>query len=122
MLNGIINVYKEPGFTSHDVVAVMRGICGQKKIGHEVDNIPAGKVCSGFFSKGFREPANEIFKDIAAVHGADLIRAKVAFRSIELLDNEIEGIALHHSLVRYICNLYFCKVRLSCYRTETCKL
>lgn len=34
MLNGIINVYKEPGFTSHDVVAKMRGICKQKKIGH----------------------------------------------------------------------------------------
>ena len=34
MLNGIINVYKEPGFTSHDVVAKLRGIAGQKKIGH----------------------------------------------------------------------------------------
>lgn len=34
MLNGMINVYKEAGFTSHDVVAKLRGICGQKKIGH----------------------------------------------------------------------------------------
>lgn len=34
MINGIINVYKEKGFTSHDVVAKMRGICKQKKIGH----------------------------------------------------------------------------------------
>ncbi len=34
MINGIINVYKEAGFTSHDVVAKMRGICKQKKIGH----------------------------------------------------------------------------------------
>ena len=34
MLNGIINIYKEAGFTSHDVVAKMRGICKQKKIGH----------------------------------------------------------------------------------------
>ena len=34
MLNGIINIYKEKGFTSHDVVAKMRGICKQKKIGH----------------------------------------------------------------------------------------
>lgn len=32
--NGIINIYKEAGFTSFDVVAKMRGICGQKKIGH----------------------------------------------------------------------------------------
>lgn len=34
MYNGIINVYKEKGYTSFDVVARMRGICGQKKIGH----------------------------------------------------------------------------------------
>ncbi|MCM1569610.1 MAG: tRNA pseudouridine(55) synthase TruB [Roseburia sp.] len=34
MYNGIINVYKEAGFTSHDVVAKLRGILKQKKIGH----------------------------------------------------------------------------------------
>lgn len=34
MYNGIINIFKEKGFTSHDVVAKMRGICRQKKIGH----------------------------------------------------------------------------------------
>ncbi len=32
--NGIVNVYKEAGFTSHDVVAKMRGIYRQKRIGH----------------------------------------------------------------------------------------
>lgn len=34
MINGIINVYKERGYTSHDVVAKLRGILHQKKIGH----------------------------------------------------------------------------------------
>ncbi len=34
MINGIINVYKERGFTSHDVVAKLRGILKTKKIGH----------------------------------------------------------------------------------------
>lgn len=34
MINGILNVYKEPGFTSFDVVAKLRGILKQKKIGH----------------------------------------------------------------------------------------
>lgn len=34
MINGIINVYKEKGYTSHDVVAKLRGIVKQKKIGH----------------------------------------------------------------------------------------
>ena len=33
-MDGIINVYKEPGFTSHDVVAKLRGILHMKKIGH----------------------------------------------------------------------------------------
>ena len=32
-MDGIINVYKEKGFTSHDVVAKLRGILHQKKIG-----------------------------------------------------------------------------------------
>lgn len=34
MLSGILNVYKEPGYTSNDVVAKLRGILGQRKIGH----------------------------------------------------------------------------------------
>ena len=34
MVNGIINVYKEKGYTSFDVVAKLRGIFHQKKIGH----------------------------------------------------------------------------------------
>lgn len=34
MINGMINIYKEAGFTSHDVVAKLRGILKQKKIGH----------------------------------------------------------------------------------------
>lgn len=51
MLNGIINIDKEAGFTSHDVVAKMRGICGQKKIGHTGTLDPAATgvlpVCLG---------------------------------------------------------------------------
>ena len=34
MVDGIINVYKEKGYTSHDVVAKLRGIFRQKRIGH----------------------------------------------------------------------------------------
>lgn len=34
MIHGMINVYKERGFTSHDVVAKLRKMTGQKKIGH----------------------------------------------------------------------------------------
>ena len=34
MYNGIINIYKEQGYTSFDVVALLRKILHQKKIGH----------------------------------------------------------------------------------------
>lgn len=33
-LNGVINLYKEKGFTSHDAIAVLRGVLQVKKIGH----------------------------------------------------------------------------------------
>ena len=55
MLNGIINVYKESGYTSHDVVAKMRGICGQKKIVHtgtlDPEAIGVLPVCLGSGTK-----------------------------------------------------------------------
>ena len=51
MYHGIINVYKEPGYTSHDVVARLRGILKQKKIGHTGTLDPAAEgvlpVCLG---------------------------------------------------------------------------
>lgn len=51
MINGIINVYKEQGFTSHDVVAKLRGILKMKKIGHtgtlDPDAVGVLPVCLG---------------------------------------------------------------------------
>lgn len=51
MMNGIINIYKEAGYTSHDVVAKMRGILKQKKIGHtgtlDPDAVGVLPVCLG---------------------------------------------------------------------------
>ena len=34
MIHGVLNIYKEKGYTSHDVVARLRRIVGQKKIGY----------------------------------------------------------------------------------------
>lgn len=55
MISGIINVYKEAGYTSHDVVAKMRGIFKQKKIGHTGTLDPAATgvlpVCLGKATK-----------------------------------------------------------------------
>lgn len=50
-MDGIINVYKEQGFTSHDVVAKLRGILHMKKIGHtgtlDPDAVGVLPVCIG---------------------------------------------------------------------------
>lgn len=50
-MNGIINVYKEKGYTSHDVVAKLRGILKMKKIGHtgtlDPDAVGVLPVCLG---------------------------------------------------------------------------
>ncbi len=55
MNHGMINVYKEKGFTSHDVVAKLRGICKQKKIGHtgtlDPDAVGVLPVCLGSATK-----------------------------------------------------------------------
>ena len=55
MINGIINIYKESGYTSHDVVAKMRGILKQKKIGHtgtlDPDAVGVLPVCLGSGTK-----------------------------------------------------------------------
>ena len=55
MINGILNVYKEKGFTSHDVVAKLRGILKQKKIGHtgtlDPDSEGVLPVCLGNATK-----------------------------------------------------------------------
>ncbi len=55
MKSGIINVYKEPGYTSFDVVARLRGILRIKKIGHTgtLDPMATGvlPVCIGKATK-----------------------------------------------------------------------
>lgn len=55
MINGVINIYKIKGFTSHDVVAKLRGILRQKKIGHtgtlDPDATGVLPVCLGSATK-----------------------------------------------------------------------
>lgn len=54
-MDGIINIHKEKGFTSHDVVAKLRGILHQKKIGHtgtlDPDATGVLPVCLGSATK-----------------------------------------------------------------------
>ena len=55
MYHGVVNVYKEKGYTSFDVIALARGVFGQRKIGHTGTLDPQAEgvlpVCLGSASK-----------------------------------------------------------------------
>ncbi len=67
-MNGILNIYKERGFTSHDVVAKLRGILKMKKIGHtgtlDPDACGVLPVCVGTATKvcGFLSGENKTYE------------------------------------------------------------
>ena len=54
-MDGIINVYKEQGYTSFDVVAKLRGILKERRIGHtgtlDPDATGVLPVCVGAATK-----------------------------------------------------------------------
>ena len=68
MYNGMINIYKEAGYTSMDVVAVLRGILKQKKIGHTGTLDPSAQgvllVCLGNATKlcDMLENRNKVYR------------------------------------------------------------
>ena len=55
MMDGIINIYKEADYTSHDVIARMRGILKTRKLGHtgtlDPDAVGVLPVCIGRATK-----------------------------------------------------------------------
>ena len=92
MISGIINVYKEKGFTSHDVVAKLRGILKQKKIGHTGTLDPDAEgvlpVCLGKATK-----VCDLLTDKDKEYEAVLLLGKVTDTQ------DISGKALKESLV-----------------------
>lgn len=76
MFNGILNIYKEKGYTSHDVVAKLRGITKQKKIGHTGTLDPDAEgvlpVCLGKATK-----VCDLLTDKDKVYEAVLLLGKV---------------------------------------------
>lgn len=71
-MNGIINIYKERGYTSHDVVAKMRGILQIRKIGHTGTLDPEAEgvlpICIGRATKISELLTNKDKRYIATVH------------------------------------------------------
>lgn len=71
-MDGILNIYKEKGFTSHDVVAKLRGILHQKKIGHtgtlDPDAVGVLPICLGKATK-----VCELLTDKDKVYQAEML-------------------------------------------------
>ena len=84
-------------FVDRDILLPAHILTGQQQIRHQVDDIPAGEVCSGLLSKGFGKAAHQVLENIAAVHGADLIRSQIALGRCKFLDHKIERVALHQT-------------------------
>ncbi len=70
-MNGIINIYKELGYTSHDVVAKARGILQMKRIGHTGTLDPEAEgvlpICVGVATKASELLTNKDKRYVAAV-------------------------------------------------------
>jgi tRNA pseudouridine55 synthase len=63
-MQGIVNVFKPQNFTSHDCVAILRGVTGIKKIGHTgtLDPMATG-VLPIFIGRATKAVDMQIIKD-----------------------------------------------------------
>lgn len=106
-MNGIINVYKEKGFTSHDVVAKLRGILSFKKIGHtgtlDPDAVGVLPVCVGNATKVCdiltdRDKCYETVMQLGVITDTYDMSGEILSRS-EVVSTEAEIIAAVNSFV-----------------------
>lgn len=71
-MNGIINVYKEAGFTSFDVVAKLRGMLQTKKIGHtgtlDPEAVGVLPICVGNATKVVELLTDRTKEYVATIH------------------------------------------------------
>lgn len=102
-MNGILNVYKEKGFTSFDVVAKLRGILKEKKIGHtgtlDPDATGVLPVCIGNATKVCALLTDTDKEYVALMHlGIETDTLDASGRV--LYDHEDEALLLEESDVR----------------------
>ncbi len=111
-MNGVINVLKPPGMTSHDVVDFIRRLCGIRKVGHTgtLDPGAAGVlvVCIGVATKlarflteedkeyraeitfGLSTSSGDAYGDITGVTGAANLTEKAVRATLPLFTGIIE--------------------------------
>jgi len=99
-MTSVINVYKERGYTSHDVVAIMRRIAGTKKVGHtgtlDPDATGVLPICIGRATKLAEYLASEDKTYIAEVilgietNTGDISGEVIATKAVAFDENAIE--------------------------------
>lgn len=107
-VNGVINIYKEKGFTSHDVVAKLRGILKIKKIGHTGTLDPDAEgvlpVCIGNATK-----LCELIMEKDKIYEAELILGKQTDTqdiSGEILNESDEYLKLREEEITNVINSF----------------
>ncbi len=103
-MNGIINIYKEKGFTSHDVVAKLRGILRQRKIGHTGTLDPDAEgvlpVCLGKATKlcDFLTDKEKEYRSVLHLgidtDTQDITGAVLEKRSVDISEEEIKQVIM----------------------------
>ena len=73
-------------------------ISRHQQVAHQVDDIPAGEVCSGLLVVGLGKPLNQVLKNIAHINGTDLFRLHIRLVRAEVHDNLIEQSGLLHAV------------------------
>ncbi len=106
MIHGVINIHKEKGYTSHDVVAKLRGILKQKKIGHtgtlDPDATGVLPVCLGKATKlcDMLTDKNKTYEtvmlmgkvtDTQDISGTVLSEAETSGLTVETVENAIRS-------------------------------
>ena len=93
-MTGVLNVYKEKGYTSHDVVAIIRKITGIKKVGHtgtlDPDATGVLPVCIG--------PATKLAEHITS---ADKTYVAEVILGIETNTGDISGEVVTQKAVKF---------------------
>lgn len=69
-----------------------------QQVAHQVDDVPAGEMRSGFLVVGLGKPLDQILENIAHVHGADLFRTHIRLVRAEVHDDLIEQARLLHAV------------------------
>lgn len=121
-MNGIINVLKPPGMTSHDVVNFIRKLSGQKKAGHTgtldpgaagvlpvclgkttriIQYLPADKSYRAEVTFGLTTTTQDAFGNVVAAAGAVGLTKNDVERCLQYFAGQIEQVPPMTSAIKY---------------------